>query len=122
MTPEITSPDTSRSPELFSPPRAPSVSGDTVSVHSDASMSSAVSVSSDEIVIPNHWRPEVEECLKNKSLTTHARNEIVRTLASQLFCRYSRPNRAECEKLARKLILKYPFMKDNLGCGYVSSF
>ena len=83
-------------------------------------VSSAVTATDPEIVIPSYWRPEVEECLRNKALTTNARNEIVRTVVNQLISRNSKPTRIDCEQLARKLILKYPFMKDKMGCGYVS--
>ena len=76
--------------------------------------------SANDIVIPDHWRPEVEECLQRKILTPNARQEMVRTVVSQLFARHSRPNRADCEKVARQIILKYPFTKDDMGCGYVS--
>ena len=31
-----------------------------------------------------------------------------------------KPIRNHCEQVARKLILKYPFMKDDMGDGYVS--
>ena len=71
-------------------------------------------------MIPQHWRPEVEECFRNQCLTASARNEIVRTLVSILFSKSSRPTRSDCEVMGRKMILKYPFTKDDLGCGYVS--
>ena len=35
-----------------------------------------------EIEIPSHWRPEVEECLAEKSLSDSARPEMVRTLVN----------------------------------------
>lgn len=72
------------------------------------------------VVIPDHWRPEVESCIAAKHLSDNARAEIKRTLVSQLFAKSSRPSRSDCDQIARKLILKYPFMKDNLGNGYVS--
>lgn len=56
-----------------------------------------------------------------KCLTPNARQEIVRTVASQLFAKTQRPNRSDCDQVARQLILKFPFTKDDLGCGYVSS-
>lgn len=70
--------------------------------------------------IPDHWRPEVESCLKDEMLTPSARNEIIRTLVSQLFSRANKPSRGMCEEYARKLILRYPFLKDDMGNGYVS--
>ena len=53
-------------------------------------------------------------------MTDSARNEIVRSLVNQLSTRASKPTRSQCEKFARKLILKYPFVKDDMGNGYVS--
>lgn len=46
--------------------------------------------------------------------------EIVRTLVNLLFARFAKPTRDQCEDFARKLIMKYPFVKDDLGNGYVS--
>ena len=39
-----------------------------------------------------------------------------------LFTRSKKPCRYDCGSLARKLIMVYPFMKDDLGNGYVSVF
>ena len=85
-------------------------------------MSSSAVSSLHVSVIPDHWRPEIEECFKMKSLTPPARDEISRTLANILFYRSKKLTRADCADIARKLILKYPCTKDNLGCGYVSSY
>ena len=73
-----------------------------------------------DIVIPNHWRPEIEQCIHDKCFSDRARNEVVRTLVNQLFAMSSKPSRGDCEQLARKLILVYPFARDDLGNGYVS--
>lgn len=91
-------------------------SADTV-ILSPASGSSS---SKSETYVPDHWRPEVESCLQEQSLTESARNEMVRALVLQLFARSIKPTRIQCEAVARKLILKYPFLKDDLGNGYVS--
>ena len=72
------------------------------------------------IDIPDHWQPEVESRILSKHLTDNARAEIKRTLVNQLFARSSKPDRSDCEQIARKLILMYPFMNDDLGNGYVS--
>ncbi len=77
-------------------------------------------LSHDSVDVPNHWRPEVEECIKTCCLSDSARSEIVRVLVTQLFARSRKPSRVDCEHHARKLILKYPFMKDDMGYGYVS--
>lgn len=76
--------------------------------------------SGSEIRIPDHWRPEVEQCITQQCLTGSARNEMVRALVNQLFAKSRKPTRYQCEDLARDLILKYPFVKDDLGNGYVS--
>ena len=72
-----------------------------------------------DIVIPDHWRPEIEQCIEEKCFSDSARNEVVRTLVNQSFTTSSKPSRNNCEQLARKLILVYPFAKDDLGNGYV---
>lgn len=91
---------------------------------SDMSPVSAKSKSSShtQLSIPNSWRPEVQLCIQNETLDTAARNEIARTLVSILFSEFPSPTRPQCGSLARRLILQYPFMKDDLGNGYVSNF
>ena len=89
-------------------------SGSTISVFSSGA--STPSSRRSDIIIPDHWRPEIESCLKEDD---SARNEIVRTLVNQLFARSSKPTRSQCEELARRLILKYPFV---MGNGYVSIY
>ena len=46
---------------------------------------------------------------------------MVRSLVNLLFAKDTKPSRANCENLARRLILKYPFLKDDMGIGYVSN-
>ena len=54
-------------------------------------------------------------------LTTATRSDIVRTLVTLLTSKYgSKPTQQQIEDLARKLILKFPWMKDDIGNGYVS--
>lgn len=72
-----------------------------------------------DIVIPDHWRPEIEQCIEDMNFSDSARNEVVRTLVNLLFITSGKPSRDDCEQLARKLILVYPFAKDDLGNGYV---
>lgn len=83
---------------------------------------STVSVKvNEEIIIPSQWRPEVEVCLNEKCITDGARNMMIRSLVNLLFSKDTKPSRANCENLARRLILKYPFLKDDMGNGYVSN-
>jgi hypothetical protein len=68
--------------------------------------------------IPKHWCPETDLCIKQKCLTAEARNDIVRTLVTLTIARVgTRPNRTDCQVVARKLILSYPFMTDDFGNG-----
>lgn len=87
---------------------------------SSLEVSQPVSASTSQLEIPGHWRPEVEDSISNQQLTNPTRAEIVRVLVTILFSRFSKPTRPQIGAMARKLILKYPFMKDDLGNGYVS--
>ena len=52
-----------------------------------------------------------------------SRRDITRTLVTLLTTKYGpRPGKNHCQQAARQLILKYPFMKDDLGSGYVSIY
>ena len=84
-----------------------------------SSMSSAFS-RSDKIPIPDYWRQETQDCLDEGVLDDESRGDITRTLVTLLVAKYGpKPGRSRCEELARLLILKYPFAKDDLGNGYV---
>ena len=96
------------------------VLSESASTSSDSMTVSNVSKSPGDITIPEHWRPEVELCIQEKSISDSSRAEIVRTLVNLLFARASKPTKYQCEELARKLILKFPFMRDDMGNGYVS--
>lgn len=87
----------------------------------DGPSTSASLRSSDSIVIPSHWRPETKACINRKVLTCESRLDIIRTLVT-LMNKFGPPaTKHQMEEVARKLVLKYPFMKDDLGSGYVSS-
>ena len=68
------------------------------------------------------WRPDVEVCIREKNLNDSARDEIVRHLVNLLFSYSTKPTCADCDQLARKLIVTYPWMRDDMGSGYVSVF
>ena len=77
--------------------------------------------SSDKIHIPEYWRQDTQDCIDAGVLDDSSRSDIVRTLVTLLVAKFGpRPGRARCEELGRQLILKYPFMRDDLGTGYVS--
>ena len=90
------------------------------SMGSNASSSSCCS-SGSPIEIPSHWRPHTLQCISNKSLNTESRSDIVRSMVQMLTQKVGpRPTQSHCEQTARLLIMKYPFMKDPMGDGYVS--
>ena len=98
---------------------APSV---TATVPVEEGPGTSTSGSSDSIEIPSHWRPETNACIRNKQLTNECRLDIIRTLVTLATCKFGPdPPKHQLEEIARKLVLKYPFMRDGLGSGYVSS-
>ena len=103
---------------------SPSLSPGPISPKDDGSVSSfstATSHSARTIQIPDHWREETQDSIEEGVMDDDSRSDIVRTLVTLMVAKYGpKPGRARCEELSRLLILKYPFMKDDLGNGYVS--
>ena len=67
------------------------------------------------------WRDETQESIDNGVLDDDSHSDITCTLVTLLTARYgARPGKDRCQELPRQLILKYPFMKDDMGSGYVS--
>ena len=100
-------------PLLFESPRN--------SVDGRSSTTSSATPGSGLIEVPSKWRDDTMECIEEKKLTPRARKEIVQTLVTLLITKVgSSPSRSQCESVARCLILKYPFMRDDIGTGYVS--
>ena len=100
-------------------PFSPNSSSSIPSISSTSSTSNK-----DELVIPQHWQPEVEQCIKDKILSEQARNKIIQTMVNLLFTRSRKLCLYDCGSLAPILILVYPFMKDDLGngcCNHVAS-
>ena len=56
-----------------------------------------------------------------KLLTPDVRSQVVRDLVSNMFTYSTSPNHEFCTFVAQRLILKYPFMRDAVGTGYVST-
>lgn len=63
------------------------------------------------------FRPETESNLAEEVLVDADKKYIVQTLATILMTHVQRPALA----VAKKLITKFPFLKDNKGGGEVSS-
>ena len=73
-----------------------------------------------DLSIPDRWRPEVQQMVDDKTVHDSGRSAICRVLVDLLFTRATKPTRFQCEAMARRLILKYPFLRDTAGVGYVS--
>ena len=107
-------------PSMYLPymPSPPSVSGgSTVSVASSGEVTRA-GVSN--FTIPSRWRPSIMKAIEEKKLTPDVRNEIVRDLVTHMYGCMEKPSSANCKFVAQRLILKYPFMRDTKGTGFVS--
>lgn len=141
-TPEQMAPGTSSlqsSPPPYSPlsPFSPSPASasrtgtsdvdDTASTVSVAS--SASSAEKGKVAIPDSWPPAIMACIQQPSeeeqkrtLTPLLRNEIVRVLATQIFCVEPNPKKELITLVAKKLVAKYTFMRDTgeKVSGYVS--
>ena len=71
--------------------------------------------------IPSKWRPSIMSAMKEQKLTSDIRNEIVRDLVTHMYGFAQKPSNYLCKFVAQRLILKYMFMRDSKGTGYVSS-
>ena len=72
-------------------------------------------------MIPSNWSMYTQKCINEKLMEPKVRHDIVRTLATLIVAKHGpKPRSSEVEVVARQLVLKYPFMRDDLGTGYVS--
>ena len=60
------------------------------------------------------------KAIEDKRLTPDVRNELVRDLVTHMYGCMEKPSSESCKFVAQRLILKYPFMRDTMGTGYVS--
>ena len=75
----------------------------------------------EKLLIPNFWRDETQECIEIGVLDDESRSDITRTLVTLLTAKYGpKPGKGNLQELARQLILKHPFVKDDMGSDYVS--
>ena len=52
----------------------------------------------------------------------NSRCDIVRTLATLIISKHGpHPTKSEVEHISRQVILKFPFMRDDIGTGYVTT-
>ena len=60
------------------------------------------------------------KAIDEEKLTPDVRNEIVRDLVTHMYGYAEKPTTSFCKFVAQRLILKYSFMWDTKGTGYVS--
>ena len=60
------------------------------------------------------------KAIEEKKLTPDVRNEVVRDLVTHMYGSMEKPSSTTCKFVAQRLILKYPFMRDTKGTGFVS--
>lgn len=58
--------------------------------------------------------------IDEKKLSPDIRNEIIRDLVTHMYGFMDKPTSGFCKFVAQRLTLKYTFMKDSKGTGYVS--
>ena len=81
--------------------------------------SSATAMAKSMFSIPDTWPPAIMACIqqsseeeKKRALGPLVRNDVVRVLATQMFCYDPKPQKEFCTQVAKKLMRKYPFMVD----------
>ena len=125
--------DSQTGQQIFSPPLVQlsssspgplSVSGsdDGSSIASSASAMIRAKPGPKGFKIPDLWRPSIMSVLnsfsdddKTKKLTIELQNEIVRDLVIQMYACSEKPDKSFHTDVAKKLVSKYPFMRDKGG-------
>lgn len=129
--------DSQTGQQIFSPPlvQLPGSSPGPLSVSGSDDGSSIASASAmirakpgpKGFKIPDLWRPSIMSVLnsfsdddKTKKLTIELQNETVRDLVIQMYACSEKPDKSFRTDVAKKLVSKYPFMRDKGVSGYVS--
>ena len=58
--------------------------------------------------------------IEEEKLKPEVRNELVRDLVTHMYGFMEKPTSSFCKYVAQRLILRYKFMRDSKGTGYVS--
>ncbi len=73
-----------------------------------------------KVTIPTRFSTETAACVKSGVLTKKARDEIVNSLATLMLVHTSRPSPDDLTTVCKRLVRKYPVLKDKVDSGYVS--
>lgn len=75
----------------------------------------------DKLVLPTRFSTPTTEAIKTGVLTKSVRVEIVDSLSTLMLIHTSRPTPHDLDTICRRLIEKFPKLKDTVDNGYVSS-
>ena len=71
--------------------------------------------------LPKCFSSTVMESLEKNSMEPNIRSAFTRELIVHMTSYGVRPSTNFCSVVARKVVLKYPFLRDSVGSGYVST-
>ena len=63
----------------------------------------------------------VEKSLEKKEMTVHATDKMVEYIGDKMYGICRCPTKEDYKTVARKMVTEYPFLKDKIGSGYVST-
>ena len=66
------------------------------------------------------FRHEMEKHLKENILTDTDRKHVIQTMATLLMQHFEKPSLKQCGTVAKDILKKHPFLKDDEGEGEVS--
>ena len=74
----------------------------------------------DRLVLPTRFSTPTTKAMESGVLTKKARIEIVDSLATFMLIHTSRPTPQDFTTISKRLIEKYPKLRDTVDTGYVS--
>ena len=76
----------------------------------------------EKLVIPSRFLVETTQAVKTGVLTQKARDEIISSLTTLILVHTKRPTPNDFTTICRRLVSKYPKLKDKVDGGFVSFF
>ena len=74
----------------------------------------------EQLSIPTRFSSDTTAAIKSGILSKRARDEIIQSLSTLILVYTNRPSPEDHTIVCRKLIQKYPTLKDKVDSGYVS--
>lgn len=76
----------------------------------------------ENLTIPTRFSAETTTAIKTGVLKKKHRDEIISSLSTLMLVHTSRPTPEDYTMVFRKLVTKYPKLRDTIDCGYVSNY